>query len=1093
MRLIIDTSSILKTCLYAGKDPEALKVRDSEDPSIVTMVNTAEYGYENAVNSLVAAIKRHKTKPRKCIFVMDGYNSNQFRRRMLTAGCGITYKEKDGTRVPEKDQQFQRLLQMIKTAFQGVGAVFVERDGMEADDLIAFIAKESDEDCIVISRDNDLAVLNGTNNRGKEVQVEIGDTIGQNKFGPFPFEMITLYKALVGDSSDRYPGIKGFGPAKFLKLYEELGHEGMKVLDQTLANRKARQIDYDGSPLLALIAQNAEAAEVCYSLAKIYPEKIYDSKGEPKFSTSCIKEYDPTNPAHDERLQEWMAVRVLVTAENFDDMRASILKAIRVSPFVALDVETATPEESDEWLEAKKRRATDSDKVDVFGSELVSMALTFGSNTHFTAYFTVGHKEEEGATNITVAQLRDLLAEVPKHIPLVIHNVAFELPVLFNAWGVNWSDNGFSGFLPNVLDTKLEASYVNENGSLGLKSLSREWLGYAQTDYQTVTQGRKMNQMTAAETFDYGTDDTICTATLHNVFETIMRLENTWNTYLDVEIAPAYLTAQAFCRGVPISLEKVNELEAIDLKLFEKSEAVLMPYLVEQGWEGTVCPTYGPDITAAQVKEAYTIVTGEKLDTQMRTVSKLATFIIETTEAVTLGKLLEAQDWENLNKYVKAHFSGLPQFNLDSPKQMQRLMYEVMGIKPRVFNKPTETQVEKKRLDPTVVLKGSAKTDELAMAYALKFDCVTNPELKPIIEALRAMKMVSTRLKMYYTPYKYFNHWKDNKVHAGINQCATNTRRYTSNDPNLQQMPKHPKATGEPARFREVIVPHKRNAVVVSMDFSSQELRVIAEYSQDPNMLACYVGDSLKDMHLLTGLGIWNRTMAQPTDYERLAQFLEDTACPEYKHAKSCRTLGKKVNFTTEYGAQAPKLAQTMLITEEEAQAYIDAKLDAFPVAAAWKNVVVAEVKKHGFVTTMLGARRHLVDALNSSNSYEASKAERQAVNFKVQGSSAEMTKLAMKRMWERKLFDRYDALFIAPIHDEVVASVVVDELLPFLREMHECMVAPYANMQIPIVSSISIGPNFGEQIEVGETVDDEVIKKALVQIFGEEFEVAVA
>lgn len=1090
MRLIIDTSSILKTCLYAGKDPQAIKVRDAEDPSIVTMVNTAEYGYENAVNSLVATIKRYKTKPRKCVFVMDGFDSNQFRRRLLVAGSGITYKEKEGPRVKERDEQFQLLRDMIQTAFQDVGAIFAQREGMEADDLIALLALESDEPCVVVSRDNDLAVLNGINRRGKEVLVDLDGVVGQNKFGPFPFEMITLYKALVGDTSDRYPGIRGFGPAKFLKLYEELGDEGMRVLAKTLDERRGKDIDYEGSPLLAVIAQNYLAAEVCYSLAKIYPDKIYTNKAEPVFTTSCVKAYDETK---DERLQQWMAVQVLVTAENFDEMRPSILAAIKSSPFVALDIETATPPESDDWLEAKARRASDTDKVDVFGSELVSMALTFGSNSHFTAYFTVGHKQEPGYTNITSEQLRDLLVERPRHIPLVIHNLAFELAVLLNEWGVAWRDNGYSGMLPNVLDTKLEASYVNENEGLGLKGLSKRLLGYDQTSYQEVTQGRKMDQMTARETFSYGTDDTVCTAALHNLFEFIMRLENTWQVYLDVEISPAYLTAQAFCKGVPISLEKVAELEAIDQKLADQCWSVINPYLISKGWDGTVCPTYGPDITAAQIKEAYTIVTGNKLETQMRTISKIATFLIHEAGAPILGQLIETENWAELNKYVARHFDGTPQFNLDSPKQMQRLMYEVMGLKERVFNRPTDVQKEKKRLDPTITLKGSVKTDELAMAYALKYDCVANPEIKPIIEALRTLKMVSTRQKMYYTPYKFFKHWKDNMVHAGINQCATNTRRYTSSDPNLQQMPKHPKATGEPARFREVIVAHKRNAVIVSMDFSSQELRVIAEYSQDPNMLACYVGDQLKDMHLLTGLGIWNRTMDKPTDYERLAQFLEDTSCPEYKHAKSCRTLGKKVNFTTEYGAQAPKLAQTMLITEEEAQAYIDAKLDAFPVAAAWKNVVVAEVKRYGYVTTMLGARRHLVKALNSTDSYEASKAERQAVNFKVQGSSAEMTKLAMKRMWDTKLFDRYDSLFIAPIHDEIVASVVVDQLIPFLREMHACMVAPYADMQIPIVSSISIGPNFGEQIEVGESVDEEVIAKAVEQIFPKKVDRAVA
>ena len=124
---------------------------------------------------------------------------------------------------------------------------------------------------------------------------------------------------------------------------------------------------------------------------------------------------------------------------------------------------------------------------------------------------------------------------------------------------------------------------------------------------------------------------------------------------------------------------------------------------------------------------------------------------------------------------------------------------------------------------------------------------------------------------------------------------------------------------------------------------------------------------------------------------------------------------------------------------------------------------------------------------MNNENRYEASKAERQVGNFWIQGSAAEMTKLAMARMWQSGVFagaTQYDAVFYAPIHDEVVFSVHRKDALEVIKIVHRCMTAQYANMQIPIVSSISLGPDFGKQTECGDYVNEDVINKALEGAF---------
>jgi DNA polymerase I-like protein with 3'-5' exonuclease and polymerase domains len=367
------------------------------------------------------------------------------------------------------------------------------------------------------------------------------------------------------------------------------------------------------------------------------------------------------------------------------------------------------------------------------------------------------------------------------------------------------------------------------------------------------------------------------------------------------------------------------------------------------------------------------------------------------------------------------------------------------------------------------------------MSYAMKYDVPEDSEIRPVIAALSEMQTVQTRRGLYWNTYPNFVHWKTGKVHPSLRQSATNTRRHTSARPNVQQVSKHPKAEGETPRVREVYVPHHADAVVVSMDEDAQELRIIADYSQDPNMVACFVGDSKKKMHALTGLGIlktWGPEY-EDLDYEAfMAAYKEGRGI-----FKDAYTIGKKVNFTTEYGAQAPKLAETLIISQEEAQLFIDAKEAAFPVARAWKTSVEDATLQSGGTRTMLGAVRHLADALMGDDKYEASKALRQAVNFDVQSSSAEMIKRAIGAMWRARLRFRFDCRFMFPVHDEVVWSIAIKDLLPFLREAHACMVQPYAGMRIPIVSSIAFGKSFGpaDQIEVGTEVDEKPINAGLL------------
>lgn len=288
---------------------------------------------------------------------------------------------------------------------------------------------------------------------------------------------------------------------------------------------------------------------------------------------------------------------------------------------------------------------------------------------------------------------------------------------------------------------------------------------------------------------------------------------------------------------------------------------------------------------------------------------------------------------------------------------------------------------------------------------------------------------------------------------------------------NLQQLSK---GAGD---FRTIFVPHHKNVMIVSLDFSAQELRLTAHASQDPAMLSCYVGDNLRDMHSLTGAGI------AKMDYDSFKAIIDDENHPRHKEIKKFRAIGKTVNFAELYGSQAGTMSQNLMCSEEEAQGYIDAKASVFAQVAKWKENTEATASKLGYATTMLGARRHL-DDLNSMNSWERARAARQAVNFAIQGSGAEMTKLAMGRVWRGKLREKYDMRFFAPIHDELVFSIAIDDMPSAICEIHQAMTAQYADMTVPVESSVSFGWNFGEQHEMGDVaITPENVQTALNKV----------
>ena len=1107
-RLIVDLSSLMWTCLSAGYDDEL--GQKIEHNGKLVQVNGWQYGYENAINSLLSAWEKNGIQPKDSIFVYETGNSKGLRKRWLP-----TYKgDRDAGRPEQAYTQFNLLREKLFNVLTSIGGTLVTRPNLEGDDVIAYLAQKLNGKRIIMTGDRDLGVL-----LSEDVHLwRQNELVTENPYGPWPHQWMPVYKALVGDTSDKIPGAKGFGEKAWLDLICIFGADGIELMEQLIINKQLDKLAEDVGDLKVLqkVIDNADNVYASYAAGKLYPEMCENMRVPLQWTPGYVK---PRAQIEDERLTKFGGVVRLVHADNYDEAVKWALPFLKSSDSVALDIETSVPDEAIEWLQAVKK--TDKEEklgVDVLGSKLNGLSLTFGPNNQYTLYFTCGHAHDDEAPNLTSEQIRQVVAQIPSDRPIVIQNVSFELPILYMEWGHLQEDNGWHGFLPNCHDTKILANYVNENISSGLKESSKHYFNYDQVTYQEVTQGRRMDQMTPQEVLSYGADDTIMTAALYQHYKTICELEGSWDAYLKVEVKPAYLTALAFVQGTAISLERMFELEREDLEEAARHQKVVDQFLIEKGWAGTVCPVFtAEDLQVpAKIKEIYQGIIGEELTTKVRTPEKIFKLIAAEGEEdhMLLAKYLEDGNLAQINDWVASKFDGSPELNLGSPKQMTKLLYEVLGLEVKIINKLTDNERANKpdlakacykfgmieRLSPKAepltdeekkLLIQKASTDDTAMQFALLDDL--EPETREFLTSLMALKKIQTRCNLFYNKYRHIRHWKTNRVHASLNQCATVTRRYSSSGPNLQQLPKK----GEGVKFRQIFVPHKRDAVICSIDFSGQELRLGADQSKDEAMLACYIGDNKRDMHSITASGAmefkWGKDKIRELEERFGIRLDEDQGAyrlfmavralpegdPDHKLADDLRKLAKNVNFGAQYDSQAPTLAKTIIMPVQDAQAFLEAKHAMFPRFEQWKDEVKSELHRQGYVTTLLGARRHLADQILSDNKWEVSKAERQGPNMKIQGSAAEQTKLCMAALWDSGALFKYDARFIAPIHDELVTSVSVEDALEFIKIKHQCMTIKYMD-EVPEVGSISVGPNFGVQYECGEEYDAEAIQKAL-------------
>ncbi|OFS63890.1 DNA polymerase I [Nosocomiicoccus sp. HMSC09A07] len=275
---------------------------------------------------------------------------------------------------------------------------------------------------------------------------------------------------------------------------------------------------------------------------------------------------------------------------------------------------------------------------------------------------------------------------------------------------------------------------------------------------------------------------------------------------------------------------------------------------------------------------------------------------------------------------------------------------------------------------------------------------------------------------------------EDGRIHTRFNQTLAQTGRLSSVEPNLQNIPIR---LEEGRKIRKAFVPKSEENVLLSLDYSQIELRVLASISKDEKMIDAFKEG--KDIHTTTAANVYNVDSSDVTS--------------------TMRSNAKAVNFGIVYGISDYGLSQQLGITRKEAKAFIDTYLDTFVNVKEYMKYIVQDAKRDGYVSTLLGRRRYVPD-INSRNFNARSFSERIAMNSPIQGTAADIIKLAMVNYFESDAKEKFDAELLLQIHDELVFDIPKTEVEDFIEVIKEIM-EHALEIEVPLKVEYEYGPNW--------------------------------
>lgn len=347
-------------------------------------------------------------------------------------------------------------------------------------------------------------------------------------------------------------------------------------------------------------------------------------------------------------------------------------------------------------------------------------------------------------------------------------------------------------------------------------------------------------------------------------------------------------------------------------------------------------------------------------------------------------------------------------FNVNSPAQLQKILYDKLGL---ATGKKTKTgfSTDARALEG---LKGSHEIIDLILDY----------------------RQVAKLKTTYTDSLPNLIHPKTGRIHTSFNQTITSTGRLSSNNPNLQNIPIRTEMGKD---IRRAFVPRDKDYVILSADYSQIELRIMASICMDPAL--CESFKNAEDIHRSTAALVFR---VDPKDV-----------------TSDMRRRAKEVNFGILYGIGAFGLKTRLGVTQTHAKKIIDTYFSTFRKVNEFMENSILAAREKGYAETLLGRRRYLKN-INSKNRVVRQFEERVAINMPIQGTAADMIKLAMIRIYEELKKRKTRTKMVLQVHDELLFDAhkdEVNELRPLIKELMETALP----LNVPVVADTGIGDNW--------------------------------
>ncbi len=821
----------------------------------------------------------------------------------------------------EMESQFPWIIGIVES----MGISVLEEPGYEADDIIATLAREAEckgHDVRIITADKDLFQLLSDRVRiirpakGTSLEDEIGPGYLEERFGLEPSQMVDLL-ALMGDSSDNIPGVKGIGEKTALKLLHRFGS-----LDEMLE----RADEIEPSHVREKIEKGVESAILSRELVTLIDVPLEIE----------LEDLEP-GERRDEELADLLIE--LEFHQILKELSLDIGDPDREAAYSIVDIDSLG--DLRDRLEKSKEFVIDTETTSLDAIDAALVGISFSTEEGRAWYLPVasdpgvagagflGELEGEAAyRGIELDAVREQIGDILSDDKTVKigHNIKYDLLVL-ESHGLNIEGP--------IFDTMI-ASYLldPERRSHSLDNLALEFCRHRMIPYEDLfikgDRERDITRVPLERLADYSCEDADYTMRLKTIFEAALAESGLERLFHDIEM-PLCRVLQAMEReGISIDAEELERLS----------------------------------------EEA-------------------------TAEMARLTS--------------EIHDLAGEQFNINSGKQLQRILFDKLGLQPiRKTKTGYSTDME--------VLAELAREHQIADI---------------VLQYRQLAKLVST----YFDALPRLVNPRTGRIHTSFNQTVTATGRLSSSEPNLQNIPIR---TELGRRVRSAFIPEKE-WLLLDADYSQIELRIMAHLS----------GDEALRNAFREGADIHSRTAS------RIYGVDEENVDPEM------RALAKTINFGVIYGMGARGLSRQLGIELDEAKRFIDEYFETYPGVKEYIERSKDSAREKGYAETLLG-RRRMLHEIESGDGRMRSFSERIAINMPIQGTAADMIKVAMVEIDRRIRADGLESRMILQVHDELVFEVPrreLEQLRIIVRESMESAV----DLEVPIRVDIGTGKNWLE------------------------------